>query len=207
MARQGDKKSYERWGFFCPSCEQEIKVKPSSSTHTVPTHGDGTCIAIGVKKLVRKRVRVEVDLGKPGGDYTAKVTAHARMDGNGIQIDSIEVDPLVKGSTATIEKTRRRHLTLDDTLRFAEGQEFRPEWASLWTVEKMEEECAPFKFKGPGWYIQKGPMGSDREGKLYRTLVMPTSSPDIFLFCAYNENDPGLALNWMVNAPVRVDER
>lgn len=104
---------------------------------------------------------------------------------------------------------KRPHLTEEESKQFGLAilGEFRPDWASQWTIEKMEHECAPFKFKGPGLYIEHGSPGSGQEEFFFYTLIVPTPDPDVFLFCSYGRTNPCPTFNWIINAPVRVDDR
>lgn len=95
---------------------------------------------------------------------------------------------------------------------------FRPDWTQRWTKAQAEDRDeglgGDFKFKGPGWYITK----HVKDGKEYvdMMLVIPTFNPDLkevsveeqtWLFCMYNHASATDAFNWIVNAPVKVDER
>lgn len=111
----------------------------------------------------------------------------------------------VEKKVKVIER-KRRYLTNDEAAQFEAGMEFRPDWVSPWSVDQMETGV-PFKFKGPGWYFEKGTKGTPRAETTFVTLVLPTENPDLWLFCAFNENNPVACFNWIVNAPVRVDER
>lgn len=35
------------------------------------------------------------------------------------------------------------------------GSTFRPDWVHIWTPALAEKELTDFKFKGPGWYVNK----------------------------------------------------
>lgn len=81
-----------------------------------------------------------------------------------------------------------------------------PDWENRWTQEEAERELQHFTFKGTGWYLSKCgeamlvgespeyPMKPDETpGKHYRFCYWTVSPMDTF--------------NWIVNAPVRHDDR
>lgn len=81
-----------------------------------------------------------------------------------------------------------------------------PDWSAIYTAERAEQELIGFKFKGIGWYFTKwekdGKKGSDT------ILVVPFhDNSKVFRFHVYNNRNPLAAFQWVVDAPVQVDER
>jgi len=81
---------------------------------------------------------------------------------------------------------------------------FIPDWSMIGSAEYAEKELQGFKFRGPGWYINKTdtllvlPYAADDDG---------AQCKDLYRVCVYNNRNPADAFNWIVNAPTRVDER
>lgn len=73
---------------------------------------------------------------------------------------------------------------------------FVPDWVQLWTKEKAEKELFDFTFQGPGWYITKS--GT--------CLVQETNEGNKLRFYFWLHN-PCETFNWIVNAPVKRDDR
>jgi hypothetical protein len=77
---------------------------------------------------------------------------------------------------------------------------FSPDWSVSLTADQAETEMKAFKFEGVGWYILKN---------LDTVLVhlVPGAEPGYYQFEVWNGRNPADALNWMINAPTRRDER
>lgn len=81
-----------------------------------------------------------------------------------------------------------------------------PDWTERWSKEEAEKELFQFQFKGTGWYISK-----NGEALLVSDLSsVPTkdgSEPVKRYRFDYWSVSPLETFNWIVNAPVRHDDR
>lgn len=86
------------------------------------------------------------------------------------------------------------------------ANEFTPDWVKVWTKEfaekQLSSETRRFNFKGPGWYFE-----SAENGDGDTLLVLPTNDPLRFQFNVYNGRNPETHFHFIVNAPIRLDER
>jgi hypothetical protein len=81
---------------------------------------------------------------------------------------------------------------------------FVPDWTMLGNPERFESELIGFKFKGPGWYT----FTNKKNGKTDTILVIPVrEGSNLFRLHVYNERNPIESFNWVLSAPVCVDER
>lgn len=79
---------------------------------------------------------------------------------------------------------------------------FKPDWIHLYTINQMEEDLNPFKFKGVGWYLSN----------IDSMLILPYPvrypyTPEIYLVCVWNHCNAGQAFSWIANAPIHEDTR
>ena len=78
----------------------------------------------------------------------------------------------------------------------AKPWEFHADYSELLTPEEAEQELSGFKFEGAGWYLTNADT----------LLVIPVDESH-YLFCVYGNRNPNVAFNWIVNAPIRSDNR
>ncbi len=118
-----------------------------------------------------------------------------------------------------MEKDRATLCTLHGEIE-VDATAFRPDWTLVGTKADIERELDPFEWNGIGWYITKGIRPFD--GKEYNDtlLILPMlrsypskgiecvePNTQTYLVCVWNHHEVGNAFNWIVTAPVRVDQR
>lgn len=87
--------------------------------------------------------------------------------------------------------------------------DFQPDWKATLTAEDSEIELNGFKFKGPGWYIEKDDtvLVFPANGECEEPWKQTWEEDRLFHFLVYNERNPSDAFNAIVNAPVKLDQR
>jgi hypothetical protein len=96
-------------------------------------------------------------------------------------------------------------------------REFEPDWVKRYTAAQAEADLTFFKFKGPGWYVEKyGTMlvvpdaevkysGSYKDDAAKGPWRSKWPKSQAFWFFYYDGRNPAAAFNALANAPTRVD--